>query len=366
MGKPRKLIGAAAAIAVTAAAALVWATSAGTGAAAGLADYRPQTRLEGTLRISGNDKMQGMLQALENGFVKYQPGLRFTSWLTGTASGMYGLEMRTADLAAMGRAINPFERYGTYERSWTYPVEIEIATGNLGKPHLSDPLAIFVQKDNPLTQLTLKQVDGIFGAQRGGGWKALSWDEASARPASDDIRRWSQLGQQDAPIHVYGPPILGAGTISFFQARVMGGGAMWNPQLREYGDRRQMLEDLAHDPQGIAYAPLSYATAGVKPLALAEEGQFFLPDPQSVQSRQYPLARPVYLTFTIDNVHSEIADPRIDPKVREFLNFVLSRQGQEIVAKQGDFLPLNTNVVARQMQLLDASGTPPERDLLGD
>jgi len=72
------------------------------------------------------------------------------------------------------------------------------------------------------------------------------------------------------PIHVYGPPNLGAGAITYFQARVFGGGEMWNEDLREYADRTQMIADLSRDPLGIAYAPLASGNAGVKALRLAE------------------------------------------------------------------------------------------------
>src|SRR3989442_5398452 len=108
-----------------------------------------------------------------------------------------------------------------------------------------------------MSRLTLKQLDGIFGAERGGGWKALSWDEAAARSPAENLRTWGDLGLKgpwaDKPIQVYGPPLQGAGAVTFFQARVLHGGAMWNEDLREYADRERLMADLARDPYGIAY-----------------------------------------------------------------------------------------------------------------
>src|SRR6202166_2160721 len=196
-------------------------------------DYLPRQHVTGMLRSTGNTHMAGLMRAWEAGFKQYQPGVLFADSLKGSASGMYGLEMRTADLAVMGRAINPFERYGTYERSWVYPVEIEVATGSARTPGDSPAYAIFVNERNPLAKLSIKQLDGIFGARRGGGG-ALA-------------------GRH---IHVYGPPILGAGVVTFFQTRVLQGGAMWNEDLREYPDPAKMIADLSRDPDGIAYAPL--------------------------------------------------------------------------------------------------------------
>jgi phosphate transport system substrate-binding protein len=337
-----------------------------------LPDYKPQTRVSGTIRSSGNDQVAGLMKRWERAFMKYHPDIRFVDTLHGTGSGIYGLEMRTADIALMGRAMNPFERYGTYERSWTYPVEIEVATGSAYQPHKSPAFAIFVHRDNPLSKLTLKQLDGIFGAERGGGWKALSWDEAAARSPAENLRTWGDLGLKgpwaDKPIQVYGPPLQGAGAVTFFQARVLHGGAMWNEDLREYADRERMMADLARDPYGIAYAALSYRNDQVKPLALAETdaGPYVNLDKTSVANRSYPLSRAIYVVYTIDNEKSDIADPRVDPKIREFLRFILSRQGQQVVAHEGSYLPLPAGVVQEQLRKLESRELPPEKLLLGE
>ena len=322
-----------------------------------LPDYRPDQQVSGVLRSRGNDQMTALMKRWENGFRKYQPGIQFADTLNGTASGMYGLEMRTADIAVMGRPINPYERYGSYERSWVYPVEIEVATGSFEIPHKSPAYAIFVHKDNPLTKLTVKELDGIFGAERGGGWKALTWDTNAARTSAQNIRTWGQLGVAgplaDKLIHVYGPPLLGAGSITYFQSKVFDGGAMWN-------------EDLSRDPYGIAYTALGYRTAGVKPVALADTsaGPFVELSRKSVTDRSYPLSRPVYIVYTIDNEKSEIADPRVDPKVREFLRYILSRKGQQDVVRDGAYLPLPLATIREQLKKLDSKEPPRELELL--
>ncbi len=340
-------------------------------AAEALPEYKPGMQVSGTLRASGNDHMAGLFKRWQAGFRKYQPGVAFVDALYGTGSGMYGLEMRTADMALMSRPIHPFERYGTYERSWTYPVELEVATGSAELLHDSPAFALLVHKDNPLAGLTIQQVDRIFGARRGGGWKQLSWDPGAAMKPADEIRTWGQLGVKgawaDKPIHVYGPPLLGAGAVTFFQMRVMGGGAMWNEDLREYADRTQMVADLARDPYGIAYAPIAYRNASVKALPLGEiDGRFVPLTKATVTDRSYPLARPVYIDYTIDDVRSDIADPRVDPRLREFLRYVLSRQGQDDVRQEGSFLPLPATVVRAQREKLDSKTNPPEKELLGD
>ncbi len=338
--------------------------------AAELPDYQPTMTVTGTLRACGNDQMSALLQRWEAGFKKFHPEVRFTGELKGTATAMYGLDLRTADFALMGRPIFPYERYGTYEHSWAYPVGIEVATGSATALHKSPAFALLVHRDNPLAQLTVRQLDGIFGAQRGGGWNALSWDESVARKTKDNLRTWSQVGVSGSlgsqPIHVYGPPNLGAGAITFFQARVMGGGAMWNENLREYADREKMIADLARDPLGIAYAPIAYATPGVRaiPLAEAADGAAVALTPATVADRSYPLHRPVYLYYTIDNEKSELSPARGDPRLKEFLRYILSRQGQADVQSDGAYLPLPPASAREQRQKLESTQSPPEHAIL--
>ncbi len=326
----------------------------------------------GTLRIGGSDQMNSLLARWEQGFAKLHPGVRFEHWLKGSGTGMYGLEMRTTDLALMGRPINPYERYGIYERAWVYPLEIEVATGAVSQPHKSPAYAIFVNKNNPLAKLTMQQLDGVFGAERGGGWKALTWDESAAHSKDQNIRSWGQLGLTGEwagkSIHTYGPPNLGAGAITAFQNLVMGGGAIFNEDLREYADRKQMVADLEKDPQGIAYAALGYATPGVKALAIAAspQGPYVPLNAKTVSDRSYPLSRPIYIYTTIDNDKTEIANPRVKPLVREFLRYVLSQAGQQAVHADGVYAPLPSKVIAAQIEKLDFQGVPPERKLLKD
>jgi phosphate transport system substrate-binding protein len=339
-------------------------------AAGELPDYQPRIAVTGVLRSCGNDQMAALLQTWEAGFRQYHPEVQFADSLKSTASAAYGIDLHVADLALMGRPIFPFERYGTYEHSWAYPVEIQVATGSAGALHKSPAFAVFVQRDNPLTKLTVRELDRIFGAERGGGWNALTWDEGVAHGPEENIRTWGQLGVggplADQPIHVYGPPNLGAGAITFFQARVMGGGAMWNPDLREYADRGKMIADLAADPLGIAYAPLAYGTPGVKALALADTpgGPYVALSPATVADRSYPLSRAVYLYYTIDDPRSEISPTHGDPRVKEFLRYILSREGQEAVSREGSYLPLPPAVAQAQLEKLDSTALPPEHAIL--
>ena len=331
--------------------------AAGLSAAEPLPDYRPEAKVSGVIRTWGSPHMGAMLRQWQDGFRRYQPEVQFADNLKGTGMAIAGLSEWTADLAIMGRQIYTFEYYGVYRRSLLLPVEIEVATGSVDVPAKSFAVSVFVHQDNPLKQLTLQQLDGIYGAQREGGWQGMKWERGVARGPDGNIRTWGQLGLKgewaDQPIHLYGPPGLYPGGYSFFQRMVLGGADTWAEGLMEYADRRAMMEALSKDPCGIAYTGLCYQTLQTKVLALADTpaGPFLTPTRESVASRAYPLSRPVYLYFSPDTPGGEPAKP--DPKVREFLRYILSRQGQEDVARAGDYLPLTPGVVQAQRRKLD-------------
>lgn len=330
-----------------------------------LPDYHAEQQVAGVIRIWGNDHMAGLLRNWEDGFRRRQPGIFFDDTLKGTASAPFGLFESKADLAAMGRQIYTYEFYGIYRRSLLLPVEIAVATGSFDVPHKSFALTVFVHRDNPLTQLTMAQLDGIYGDQRTGGWQGLSWNRSVARGPEKNIRTWGQLGLTgewaNRPIHVYGPPGIYPGGTTFFQSRVMGGADTWAEGLQEFADRKAMMTALDRDPLGIAYTGMCYQTPHTKPLAVGESavGPYIEPTRTNVASRAYPLSRLVYLYFAPDQASGEPANPRVDPKVHEFLRYVLSRQGQEDVAREGDYLPLTPDLVRTQLGVLEKTANPP-------
>lgn len=324
-----------------------------------LPEYRPRQQVSGVIRSWGSVQMTGLMKNWEAGFRKYQPKVFFEDTLKGTATAQFGLQVNIADLALSARPIYPYEYYGIYRRSQLSPVEIAVATGSYDVPGKSTALGVFVNKDNPLSRLTLKQLDDIYGSERTGGWQGLDWVARVARSAKENIRTWRQLGLTgawaDEPIHVYGPPGLFPGGVSYFQSRVMGGADTWNGGLREFSDRREMMAVLGRDPFGIAYAPIAYRTAQVKSLALAEtrDGPYVAATKANIANRTYPLARLAYIYFAPDRPNGDPADPKVDPKVREFLRYILSRQGQRDVRREGGYLPLTKELVREQLRKLE-------------
>jgi phosphate transport system substrate-binding protein len=200
-------------------------------------------------------------------------------------------------------------------------------------------LAVFVHRDNPLTRLTLAQLDGILGADR--------------ERRRSNVREWSDLfvgdGWKNRPIHLYGPALDSIPAL-FIRARVLGGSRKWNPHYREVtAGWSEVLASLARDPAGIAYAPAVPGNEAVKAIRLAanDDGPFYALTAQTVAARAYPLTR--VITVALDRQPGK----PLDPKIKEFLRYVLSREGQEAVARDEAYVPLSAASARRQLQRLD-------------
>src|SRR5258708_4750525 len=242
----------------------------------------------------------------EEAFRRFHPNAQFD--FTGMKSALIataGLISGAADIAA-NRHITFAELEG-FERMYNYdPLQIIVARGSLDLPGWMTTFCIFVHKDNPLTQLTLKQLDGIFGTARDGGWDGTTWHPEYGRSAKENIRTWGDLdltGEwKDKPIHVYGLN-LRYNNCDMFEREVFHGGDKWNENLREYANYSRadgalaiaanvLMNDLSNDKYGIGWSGIQNITAQTKTVALAakEGGPYVSLTIQTVHDRSYPLA----------------------------------------------------------------------------
>ncbi|MFI5338032.1 MAG: PstS family phosphate ABC transporter substrate-binding protein, partial [Opitutales bacterium] len=248
----------------------------------------------------------------------------------------------------------------TYERD---PLEIVAVTGSFNVPGWSNALVFVVNKNNPLTQLTMEQLDGILGAERSGGWVGTEWHPEFARGPEKNIRTWGQLGLKgewaDKPIHLYGLNLQYQQATDLSQW-VMKGSDKWNEGLRMYANyaypdgslaigAKLLIADVGQDKYGIGYGSISYLTPETKVIALAPTagGPAIMPTLETVRDRTYPLHDEVYFYL-----NRETGKP-VDPKLREFIRYILSREGQEAVQRDGKYLPLPAAVVREQLKKLD-------------
>lgn len=342
----------------------------------GIPEYRPQQQVSGVIRQWGNNyiKDSGLVDVWEAGFRKVQPGVTFQDNLSSSAVAFPGLIAGVADLAPMGRQalwdeLKGFEREGGAGGgedgvSSVEVVEIVVATGSYDVRGWTFALGFYVHKDNPIAQLSLDQLDGIFGSQRDGGWDGLTWRTDWARGADRNIRTWGQLGLKgewaNKSIHVYG-----YNAKYHFQdeidKKVLKGSSKWNENLRAFSNVAGLKADgsltaggelimnaLSKDKYGIGYTGIPFLTPETKALALSRDGGKPVPlTLKTVQDRSYPLLRDVYYYL-----RREKGKP-IAPKEKEFLRYILSREGQAAIQDDAKYLPLTPEMAQQQLAKLD-------------
>ena len=335
--------------------------------------YSPKEKVTGVIRLWGSNYIvDGNVGAYwEKEFQKFHPGVTFDYHMLTTRAHVPSLVFGVADLG-MGRKIKT-EELQLYQRYKNRsPLEITIATGSYNVTGWNPGFGIVVHRDNPLTRIDFEQLDGIFGAERLGGWVGTDWHPGAARGPEKNLRRWGQLGLKgewaDREITPYGLNMRysQATTISDL---ILGGSDKWNEKLRIYANfvgaeggsgsnmgfgrlKRGLNDDLAQDRFGIAYVG-SPVGANLPPeLKLLEVsrkpgGPYYAYTIENLQSRKYPLYDEIYAYADASNAAT------LDPKMREYLRFIVSREGQQCVQRDGKYLPLTAEAVRAQLKKLE-------------
>ena len=303
--------------------------------------YVAGQQVSGLIRTWGHgsrdkDIVGGLVRDWQAGFSRQQPGVRFETTLRGDGTAIGGLYTGAADLALMERPPLAIELDGYQPVFGHDPVEISVATGSLDVADHAFAPVVFVHRDNPIAHLSLAQLDAIFGADR--------------RRGGSPVRTWGDLGAggewANKPLHLYTFG-LDQDEAQFFARTVMGGSQKWASPLTELGGR-QAADALAKDRYGIALSGLQYRSALVKPLALAvtADGPFIQATQDTLMQRQYPLTRKV--SVFLDRSQGQ----PVDPKLKEYLLYLLSREGQAAIRRDGRYLPLTPELAQRELEKL--------------
>lgn len=330
----------------------------------GLPPYVPQEHPAGVLRIAGNNYVgdSPLGQWWKDAFEKVQPGIKIEYDLQTAAIAIPRLYF---DLADIGINHEPafYDSLSYLRLKGFAPTGISVFTGSYDYVGWQNNLVIIVNQKNPLKGVTLKQLDGVFGSLRDGGWVGTGWHPEFSRGRDQDIRTWGQLGLRgdwaDKPINVHGYSVRYATAIEFSD-KVLQASDKWNGDLHTYANYRkpdgttyleanQIVDHVKNDPYAIGYVRFHQGfPPGVKVLAVSkgDQGRFVEYNIDTLQQRTYPLWGDQSFWFTVK------PGEKADPKVREFIRFVLSREGQELVQRDGKYLPLTPQIAAQELAKL--------------
>jgi len=284
--------------------------------------YKAVSGISGNLNSIGSDTLNNMMTLWAEGFKKFYPNVNIQIEGKGSSTAPPALIEGTAQLGPMSRPMKGTE-VDAFEAKYGYkPTPLRTSF---------DSLAVFVHKDNPLQGLTLQQVDGLFSkTRRCKGPKVETWGEAGL-----------DGGWAGAPVSLYGRNSA-SGTYGFFKEHALCNGD-YKDTVKEQPGSASVVQGVSEDRNGAGYSGIGYATSGVRAVPLAkDDAKFVEPNYQNVISGSYPLSR-----FLFVYVNRAPGQP-LDPLVREFAKFVFSKEGQEIVVKDGYF-PLPASIVQQEL-----------------
>ena len=290
--------------------------------------YKKVSGVSGTLNSIGSDTLNNLMTFWSESFRKEYPNIRIQVEGKGSSTAPPALIAGTSQLGPMSRAMKN-EEIDAFAKKYGYkPTQIGVAL---------DSLAVFVNKDNPIKSLSLQEVDAIFSKGRKCG-------------LPQEITTWGQVGMsgswQATPMSLYGRNSA-SGTYGYFKEHALCKGDYKNTVKEQPGSASVVL-GITEDKAGIGYSGIGYKTSGVKAVDLSDKkgGTAFEASYENVLSGKYPLSRMLYIY-----VAKEPNKP-LPPLTKEFLKFVLSKAGQEIVVKDG-FLPLPASVIEKELAKLN-------------
>ncbi|MHC4952765.1 MAG: PstS family phosphate ABC transporter substrate-binding protein [Planctomycetota bacterium] len=288
-----------------------------------LPSYKPTSGVSGNIKSEGSDTMNNLMTLWAEGYKKIYPSVAVEIVGKGSSTAPPALTNNTSTFGPMSRRMKSSEQ-DKFVKRWGYKAT-HLATS-------IDMLAVYVHKDNPIKGLSLKQVDAIFSKERKGGY-------------SKGIKTWGDLGLKGAwanrPITLYGRNSA-SGTYVYFKKHALYKGD-YKDSVKEQPGSSSVVTSVANDLGGIGYSGIGYKTADVRAVGLSREGNDHVAaTPANAYSGDYPLSRFLWLTVNYKPNSS------LDPLRGEFIRYIFTKEGQEVVVKDGYF-PVSAAIAAKQL-----------------
>jgi phosphate transport system substrate-binding protein len=295
---------------------------------AAIPEYKSSGGVSGDLAGVGSDTLNEAMTYWCSGFQEIYSNVNPTYDPKGSGAAPTALIEGTAVVGPMSREMKADE-IQKFEKKFGYkPTAIRVCL---------DALAVFVQKDNPIQSLTLKQVDAMFSSTR-------------KRGAPADLTSWGQVGLTGEwaalPISLYGRNST-SGTYGYFKEHVLSKGD-YKTTVKEQQGSSAVVNGIKADRAGIGYSGIGYRTPDVRAVPIAaDDGKPYEASEANVYANTYPISRPLFVY-----VNKGPGQP-LQPLVREFLLFVLSKQGQELVKTKAGFVALTSQMVSEERAKLN-------------
>ncbi len=294
------------------------------GVDASLPAYSVASGVTGNISSIGSDTLANLMTMWAEEYKRDYPNVNIQIQAAGSSTAPPALTEGTSNFGPMSRAMKDKELEAFQAKHGYKPTPIRVAI---------DALAVFVNKDNPLKSMTLPEVDGIFSATRKCG-------------APEDITRWGQLGLTGTwvtrDIQLFGRNSV-SGTYGYFKEHALCSGDYKN-NVNEQPGSASVVQGVTASVNAIGYSGIGYVTSSIKALPIARKAtdQPVAATPENAINGSYPLSRFLYIYV------NKAPNQPLPPLEKEFLKMVLSKNGQEVVLKDG-FVALPAKIASQEL-----------------
>ena len=250
-------------------------------------------------RIKGSDTVLPVAQQTAERFMNREPDARVTVTGGGTGVGISALMDNTTDIAMASRPIKFSEK-----------MKAKAAKRDIDEVIVAyDALAVVVHPSNPVKKLTRRQLEDIFRGK---------------------ITNWKQVGGDDRKLVVYSRE-TSSGTYEFFKESVLRH-RNYMASILSMPATGAVIQSVSQTPGAIGYVGLAYlGKKNIKPVSISYDGgkNYVAPNFENSKNRTYPVVRPLYFYYNQAN----------EKRIKPYLDYLLSDQGQRMVAETG-FIPV--------------------------
>lgn len=293
-----------------------------------LEDYQTVSGVSGNFTSIGSDTLANLMTFWAEDFKRAYPNINIQIQAAGSSTAPPALTEGTSNLGPMSRKMKDKEIEAFENRYGYKPTAVPVAI---------DALAVYVHKDNPVATMSIADVDAVFSSNRKCG-------------GVTDISRWGDLGLSGAwgqrDIQIFGRNSV-SGTYGYFKSKALCKGDFKNT-VNEQPGSASVVQSVSTSINGIGYSGIGYKTSSVRAVPLSKKpgGTAVEASPENAVNGSYPLSRFLYV-YVNKNPNKPLT-----PLEREFFKMVYSKQGQDVVVKDG-YIPLPASVIERMTGELD-------------
>ena len=291
-----------------------------------LPSYSKVSGVSGNLSSVGSDSLANLMTLWAEEFKKNYPNVNIQIQAAGSSTAPPAMTEGTANMGPMSRPMKDSEIQAFEEKYGYKPTAVPVAI---------DALAVFVHKDNPIQSLSIEQVDAIFSSTRlCGGEK--------------DITTWGDLGLSGEwaakPLQLFGRNSV-SGTYGYFKEEALCKGD-FKANVNEQPGSASVVQSISSTLNAIGYSGIGYRTSSVRAVPLSKKGgEAFEASEENALAGKFPLSRFFYVYV------NKAPNKPLSPLDAEFIKLMLSKQGQEVVMKDG-YIPLPSKVAEKTLKEL--------------